>query len=51
MMNIGFFFGAMIIMWKYGKTMSDSVENQIPTEKKMMELMREMQAQQMMGGM
>lgn len=42
---------AVGFMWIYGKSMSDMIENQIPTEKKMMEMMREMQAQQMMGGM
>jgi len=42
---------AVLLMWKFGKDISDSIENQMPTEKKMLEMMKEMQAQQQMGAM
>lgn len=44
------FTGLVYLMWNYGKAAGETIENQMPTEKKMMEMMREMQMQQQMGG-
>ena len=43
MLDFTIFATGVYLMYKFGKGMNESIENQMPTEKKMMEMMREMQ--------
>jgi hypothetical protein len=45
-----FFGGLVVLMWKYGGAVGETIENQMPTEKKVMDMMREAQMQGQMGG-
>ena len=43
MVDLAIFTVGIYLMYKFGKTMAESIDNQMPTEKGMMDMMRGMQ--------
>ena len=49
MIDVALFGVALYVIWEYGKDIADAVDKAVPTEKDMLDMMREQQAQQQMG--
>ena len=42
-MDVAVFAVGIYLMYKFGQTVADSIDNQMPTEKSMMDMMKSMQ--------
>ena len=47
-LDIVLFAAGIYVMYRFGKSVADTIDNQMPTEKSMMEMMKQMQGPGMM---